>query len=208
MFLLVETIKAENGKLLNLDFHNERMARSLYDLFGQKKKTDIEGMVIVPDSALKGVFKCRVMYNDKTADIEFVPYVLRNLRSLMIVHDDNISYSYKYTDRQNINRLYDKKGNCDEILIVKNGMVTDSSYANVVFRDTSGKWYTPSTCLLPGTRRACLLKNGLIEETEIPVSEISQYSEVKLINAMMGIDDTKGIPVSEIFLLSDLESEK
>ncbi len=205
MSLLVETIKAENGKLLNLDFHNERMARSLYDLFRMKTKIDLESRISVPHSASAGVFKCRVLYSDKTTDIEYVKYVRRNVRSLRIVHDNSISYSYKYTNRESINRLFEQREKCDDILIVRKGMITDSSYANVVFRDEYGNWYTPSSCLLPGTRRANLLKNGLIKEASISISDISDFSEVRLINAMTGIDDSEGIPVSEIFLLSDLQ---
>jgi len=78
-------------------------------------------------------------------------------------------------------------------------MVTDSSYANVVFRDLNGNWVTPSTYLLPGTKRASLLEMGLINETIITYRDINKYTEVKLINAMIGIDDTEGIPVGNIF---------
>ncbi len=208
MFQLVETIKSVDGKLLNVDFHNERMARSLSGLFGIKKMPDIGNIITVPEIALKGVFKCRVIYDEKSFNIEFVPYIRRIVSSLAIVHDNNIEYSYKYTDRENINILYDKRGSCDDILIVKNGMITDSSYANVVFRDSNGTWNTPSTCLLHGTRRANMLRNGLIRETEISQRDILQYVEVKLINSMIGLDESEGIPVSEIFLLSDLESKK
>jgi len=169
---------------------------------------DIGKIVTVPDIALRGVFKCRVIYDDKSFDIEFVPYIRRIVRSLAVVHDNNIDYSYKYTDRENIDILFEKRGNCDDILIVKNGMITDSSYANVVFRDSNGNWNTPSTCLLHGTRRANLLRNGLIRETEISQKDILQYVEVKLINSMMGLNDSDSIPVSEIFLFSDLESKK
>ena len=75
-----------------------------------------------------------------------------------MIDNDDICYPYKYTDRDNINRLIELRGDCDDILIIKNGMVTDSSYANVVFRDLNGNWVTPSTFLLPGTIRASSFK--------------------------------------------------
>ena len=78
-------------------------------------------------------------------------------------------------------------------------MVTDSSYANVVFRDINGNWVTPLTYLLPGTRRASLLQRGLIKETIITYMDLNKYVEVKLINAMIGFEDTEGIPVANIF---------
>jgi 4-amino-4-deoxychorismate lyase len=199
MSLLVETIKSENGNLLNTSFHNERFNRSLYALFGLKKETELAGIITVPPFALKGIFKCRVVYDDKSIETEFVPYNRRLVRSLKMVIDNSIKYSYKFTDRSGLNRLVELKGDCDEILIIQNGMVTDSSYANVIFKKLNGNWVTPSTYLLPGTMRSALLKQELITEARISLSDIEKYSEVRLINAMIGIDDSEGIPVNNLF---------
>jgi len=198
MSLLVETIKVENGLFRNIIFHNERMMRSVYEIFGIMKDIDLERIIKIPESASKGVYKCRVEYKEKITKIEFLPYSIRSIRSLKMVIDDNISYSYKYIERDNIHRLMERRGDSDDILIIKNGMVTDSSYANVVFRDSKCNWVTPSTYLLPGTRRANLLKCGLINETIITYKDIIKYTEAKLINSMIGIDDTDGIPVANI----------
>lgn len=198
MSLLVETIKVENGTLLNISFHNERMMRSLFGVFGLRNEPDLEKIINVPEFARKGVYKCRVVYDDKTTKIEFLPYIIRSVRSLKLVVDDKISYPYKYIEKDNIHILMEMRGNCDDILIIKKGMVTDSSYANVVFKDLNGNWVTPSTYLLPGTQRASLLHNGIINETRITYRDINKYIEVKLINAMIRLDDTEGIPVSNI----------
>jgi 4-amino-4-deoxychorismate lyase len=198
MSLLVESIKVEDGKLLNINFHNERMNRTLYDLFRKKSSADLEKIIEVPQSALKGVFKCRVIYDEKNIESEFSPYSMRHIRSLKLVHDDCISYSYKYIDRTNITRLMDLREGCDDILIIKNGKVTDSSYANVIFRNIDGKWVTPSTFLLMGTRRSALLNSRLITKTDISATDLHLYSEVRLINAMIGIEDSESIPVSQL----------
>jgi branched-subunit amino acid aminotransferase/4-amino-4-deoxychorismate lyase len=52
--------------------------------------------------------------------------------------------------------------------------------------------------LLPGTQRASLLQKGIINETRITYRDINKYIEVKLINAMIGLHDTEGIPVGDI----------
>jgi len=197
MSLLVETIRIDNGKLLNIHFHNERMSRTLYYIYGIKIDADLEKTIEVPPEASKGICKCRVLYDDKSVTMEFIPYVIRQIRSLKIIHSD-ICYPYKYVFRDKINALFDLRGECDDILIVKYGKLTDSSYSNVILKDMEGNWKTPATYLLPGTRRASLLKSGLIEEADIPLSELSGYSELKLINAMIGIEDTEGIPVENI----------
>ena len=199
MSLLVETIRLEDGKLSNISFHNERINRSLYGVFGLRTESYLEKIINIPSFASTGIFKCRLEYDDKTTKIEFLPYTVKPVRSLKLIIDDNITYPYKYTERDNIHRLMEQRGDCDNILIIKNGMVTDSSYANLVFMDLQGNWVTPSTYLLPGTRRASLLQQGLITEAVIPYTELNKYSKVKLINAMIGIDDTEGITVKKIF---------
>jgi 4-amino-4-deoxychorismate lyase len=198
MSLLVETIRIENGKILNISFHNERVIRSLYNIYGLMTKPELEKIIEIPESASHGIYKCRVLYDDKNMSVEFLPYVFRQVRSLKLVFSEDICYPYKYINRDKINRLSDMRGECDDILIIKYGKVTDSSYSNVLFRNNKGKWVTPSSFLLPGTRRANLLKSGLIQEADISYGDISKYTELKLINAMMNIDDTEGIPVRNI----------
>jgi len=198
MSLLVETLKVENGIVLNISYHNDRMIRSLYMIYGIRTEQRLENIINVPESAGKGVFKCRLTYDDKTFQVEFLPYTLRSVDSLKLVQSDDICYQYKYIDRTKINRLFDLRGDCDDILIIKNGMVTDSSYANVVFRDNDGNWVTPSSYLLAGTKRASLLHQGVITETPIGYHDINKFSEIKLINSMIEIEDTPGIPVINI----------
>jgi 4-amino-4-deoxychorismate lyase len=198
MSRLVETIKIENGRILNISLHNDRMRNSLYTLFGIKKDPHLEMIIKVPSDAQKGIYKCRVVYDDRRMEIEFIPYVLRHVRSLKIVTDDSILYPHKFIQRNRINELFSLRGDCDDILIVKDGMVTDTSYSNVIFRTLGGKWETPDTFLLRGTRRESLLRQGFIHEAVISLSDIHRYHEMKLINAMLGPDDTEPIPVSEI----------
>ncbi|MEP2669007.1 MAG: aminotransferase class IV [Cyclobacteriaceae bacterium] len=81
-------------------------------------------------------------------------------------------------------------------MIAKNGLVTDSSYANILFRQDNC-WYTPSNPLLSGTKRAELLDKGLIKEKEIPLQDVTQYESIKLINAMRGLEQEE-IDVSNI----------
>jgi 4-amino-4-deoxychorismate lyase len=198
MYRLVETIRSENGILNNLEFHNERMMRTLSDLFGLNKVIDLGRIIFVPGHALNGIFKCRVEYDHDIRKTEFIRYSQKNVRSLKAVEDNTIEYCFKFTDRKVIEKLLVKREECDDILIIKNGFITDTSYANVILRDKSGVWYTPSTYLLPGTRRASLLRQGRIREAEIRYTDIENYTEIKLINAMLGLEDTEGISVRNI----------
>jgi 4-amino-4-deoxychorismate lyase len=198
MSLLVETIKIVDGKLQNIYFHNERMIRTLYMIFGVRKDQNLENIINVPDHANTGTFKCRVLYDDRSIRIEFSQYTIRKVNSLRLIDGIDISYPYKYADRTLINRLFEMRGDCDDIIIVKNGMVTDSSYSNLVFRNINGDWITPVNFLLPGTKRAFLIKEKIITEGTIYITDLEKFTEVRLINAMINLEDSAGIRIGDI----------
>ena len=187
MSRLVESLQLKDGILQNVEYHNRRMSRALRDLFHIDKAADLVNEIEIPSELMTGLFKCRVVYDRNIDTIEFIPYVVKTVRSLKIVHGD-IDYSYKFEDREGIKELFAERGNCDDILIVKNNLITDTSSANIVFyRDR--KWYTPSTHLLKGTKRARLLDKEIIFPEEITVHDIKHYSKASLINAMLDIGD-------------------
>ena len=76
----------------------------------------------------------------------------------------------------------------EDIIIVKNGFVTDSSFSNLIFFDGK-EWYTPSTPLLKGTTRARLLNEKKITERVIKIEDIKNYKSISLINAFNEIGD-------------------
>jgi 4-amino-4-deoxychorismate lyase len=198
MSLLVETIKIADGIPLNLEYHNERLKRTVKDLFGKTIDIDLEKYICVPSFAMKGIFRCRIEYDFDIRKTEYLPYYIKEINSLKIIEGDDIEYRYKYVDRSRINALAALCGANEDFLLIKNNLVTDTSCANIIFKNSDGEWYTPDSYLLQGTKRASILKNGIIKETRITVSDIKIYSEAKLINAMIDINDTIGIPVSRI----------
>ena len=184
MSLLFESIKLKNGECLNLFYHEQRMNRSLKALWGLQGNIDLEEILRNEETPEQGLYKCRILYDDRSTKVEFVPYEVRPVRTLRVVENDQISYEFKYNDRKAINRLFELRKNCDDILIVKHGMVTDSSIANIVFKRDK-KWYTPGAPLLKGTMRSKLLELNLIKEEEIRLKDIYNFESFKLINAML-----------------------
>ena len=78
---------------------------------------------------------------------------------------------------------------CDEeALILRNGMVTDTRYSNVVFGDGSS-WVPPENLLLAGNKRAFLLSRGDIQECSIKAEDIGKFRFCSLINAMLDPGD-------------------
>lgn len=197
MSQLVETLKCRDGLLVNLPYHLERLNRTRRELFGPCRDIRIDDTGLVPESAGKGVFKCRILYTKEIEAVEFHPYRYRNINSLRIIESDTIHYPYKFTDRNALLELFTRRGSCDDILIVKNGLVTDSYMANVLFYD-GFRWWTPDSPLLPGTQRARLIDEGKLAVAKITRTDIAGFRKAGLINAMHDLDEMPAIAIRNI----------
>lgn len=193
--LFSEAIKLKDGILYNLEYHQCRVERTLCQFYG----TTIELSALndtIPEYAKTGFYKCRVIYNDRIQKIEFIPYNYRIIQKVGIISDNTIVYDYKFADRTHLNRLLDQSG-CDDIIIIKNGMVADSFSSNIVFQSGYGL-YTPASCLLHGTKRQYLLDNGIIKEKKISMEDIKKYNRVFFINAMVDLEDGLSVETSTL----------
>jgi 4-amino-4-deoxychorismate lyase len=195
MCLLFETIKIINGEPQNLPLHDERMNRSRHELFGTKDLLKLSDYIEVPYNDEDNIIRCRVTYSTSIKSVEFSTYIPAEIKTLRIVDAGTLVYDYKYLDRSSLTALIDKKA-ADDILIIRNGCVTDASYANIVFTDGE-RWITPDTPLLPGTMREFLLRKGLIRSDRITINDLSRFTHFRLINAMLGFNAPL-LPVSNI----------
>jgi 4-amino-4-deoxychorismate lyase len=114
-----------------------------------------------------------------------------------MVNVDGVDYRYKYADRKKLQDLYTQRGDADDVLLIKNGLITDTSYANIVFRKGKG-WFTPELPLLPGTRRAFYLSQERIETLPIRPEMLPEFDEAHLINAMISLEESPVIPIENI----------
>ena len=196
MSRLIESIKLLDGKFYNLFYHEQRMEQALSVLYGKESPVRLEKFLLEREYPRVGLFKCRIVYDDVSSETHFAPYEAKSIRRVKIVEDDGISYDLKYEDRSPINSLFEKRGDCDDIIIVREGRVTDCSFSNIVFRKGQG-WYTPNAPLLKGTMRQNLLAKNKIKPWEILKSDIRSFDAFKLINAMLEFSGPE-IEVSEI----------
>lgn len=195
MCRLFETIKIIGGKPQNLSLHDERMNRSRRELFGTNDPLKLSDYIVVPDADKDSIIRCRVTYAISINSVEFSPYIPADIKTLKTVDAGTLVYDYKYLDRSGLTALIDKRA-ADDILIIRNGCITDVSFANIVFTD-GGCWITPDTPLLPGTMRELLLREGLIKTGRITINDLSLFTHFRLINAMLGFDAAL-LPVSNI----------
>lgn len=183
MFHLFETIKVTDDVIHQLPWHQQRVDKSFMALYGTSNSFKLRSTIIIPPEYKKGTIKCRFEYNETSFQVECSPYIPRAINTVKIVHALPLEYPYKYTDRTGINSLFEQRGECDEILIVKNGLITDTSIANIMFTDGIS-WFTPSLPLLPGTCRARLLDSGYLKIANITIDNYARFTHFKLINAM------------------------
>ena len=192
----IESLRVVDGHICNLTYHQQRMNRTRLEVFGQPTPLLLND-VFKGIKAPSGLAKLRFVYDEAGIhDISCTPYTRKNIHSLRLVYDDNISYPYKSTDRSALNELKKQQGDCDEILIVRDNHLTDTSYTNIALYDGE-QWFTPSTPLLCGTMRQRLLDCGLLQEREIMVSDIPNYQYISLFNAMISLGEVI-LPVDKI----------
>ncbi|MDZ7898591.1 MAG: aminotransferase class IV [Arcicella sp.] len=184
---LLETIYLKDSQLQNIDYHNQRFNEARKSLFGNHQNVDLRDLIKVSEENKTGDFRCRVIYGDKIESINFIKYSQKEIKNLRIVDVGNWEYDYKYADRGFLSNLLENNADVDEVIMTKNGFITDCTIANLAFYD--GKdWFTPSTPMLRGTKRQQLLDRQLIVEREIRVNDLKNYEGVCLINCFRNLE--------------------
>lgn len=192
----LETIRVQNRQLCNIHYHNERLNRTRRELFSCADQVYLENVINIPSELNNDIYKCRVIYDTNITKVEFQAYQIKPIHSIHLVTDNDFDYHYKWLDRSRF-AAHLAKTQSDDILIVKNGFLTDTSYANIALFD-GVKWRTPATPLLPGTRRQSLLDAGeIIAEALLP-KDLRHFQYAKLLNAMLDWEESPLLKVNTI----------
>lgn len=205
MFQLVESLKIKNGIPQNLYYHQFRFNKARKDLLGISNIIDLEKKIsdFLKTTEIRelieqnNICKCRILYNKQIDEIQIDKYIRRQVNYLKIIRNNDVEYSYKYSNTTLLSEIFSQKGEADDILIVKNGLVTDTSYSNIALYD-GNSWFTPSSYLLPGTQRHKLLNMGILKEIEVTEEKLFTYKKLRIINAMIDFEDCIDIEISNI----------
>ncbi len=194
----LESIRLLDGRFDLISFHEARMIHSLTS-FGIPFANDFRletylNQFPVPE---KGLFKCRLLYGLRFAQPDFVPYRKRSIKSLQLVEDKGIDYDFKYANRNELDFVFHQRSGCDEVLLVRDGFITDTTFTNIAFRKGE-TWFTPKKPLLNGVRRKSLLQSGILQENDIKPVQLSDFETFKLFNAMIPWDEAIELPVQRI----------
>jgi len=172
----IETILITH-QLENIELHNKRMnwtRKYFYDL----EPVDLRDYIEIKKNS-----RCRVIYDKEIKKIEYFPLKKREFNSFKVVECNDIEYKFKSEDREKLNSL--KVEGYDEVIIVKNGFITDTTISNLAFFD-GNKWITPKTPLLKGTKREELIQKGFLKEKEIKIEDIKNFKKFAMMNAIIG----------------------
>lgn len=198
--VFIETIRVVGGEFRLLPLHQERMEATCREVFG----CDAPGLPLAPACASGDVLKCRVTYGREIQKIEYEPYTPRPVESLRIVEGAReLDYHLKSADRTALLQLHGLRNGCDEVIIVRDGLLTDCTYANLLCHTSDGRLLTPSTPLLKGVMRRSLLDSGKVDAVELTAADLLPGNPlrivgVSLINAMLPPGTGPYIPLGNI----------
>jgi 4-amino-4-deoxychorismate lyase len=184
MSLFVESIKLKDGVFSRLKLHQERVNKAFDTNFPDEEPISIFEILNQYAIPQNGIYKCRIVYDADVRLVEIVPYVRREIKSLKLVVTNIETRTFKPENRTLYNEAFAQRGDCDDVLLVRNGLLTDTSYCNVALYDGEN-WFTPRVPLLYGVDRADLLASGKLIEKDIEVSELKDYTQIALFNAMI-----------------------
>ncbi|MFC3813111.1 aminotransferase class IV [Lacihabitans lacunae] len=178
-----ESIKWQDGEFYLLDLHQKRVDRTMQKHFPNAEKIDLKSVLNVPNGIKTGLFKVKVIYDYELISVSFDAYKVKKHKQVKLVENDTISYAFKSTNRADLEKPMHGNVDFDDVIFVKNGLLSDASYSNIVFFDNQ-KWYTPMECLFEGVKRKSLLNSGKIEEKSIKVDDLKLFSKIAFVNAM------------------------
>ncbi len=186
--LLFETVRVLQFEPENLDFHIRRANASTTNGL----RFDMASVVSVPG---EGLYRVKVIYDEQGNLVErqCFEYKKREIKSIRLLSSD-ISYDRKYLNRSAIDSLFARRGDCDEVLVMKNGLVTDTSIANIAIR-SKGIWLTPRIPLLKGTARQRMIERHGLQEKDIGISELLKAERIALMNAMTGFYELENLRI-------------
>ena len=201
MSRFIESIKIEDQKAFLLDLHQKRVNQT-FAHFGKEGSIDLAKIFKNLEHDEDGLYKLRIVYDlDKKFTTQLIPYAIPEIENFQLVENNSYDYSFKFEDRKEFERMK-TKAKTEEIIVVKNNHITDTSYTNILF--LKGKeWFTPTTFLLNGVMRQHLLHEKKIKETEITLQNIKEFSHFQLINAMNDFDDMFIYPIERIVNLPE-----
>lgn len=184
MCQFVDAIQYSNGEFKRIAYHQKRAEAAVKEYYPLSNVFSIMDYLRQLELPTTGIYKLRICYTDTIQSYECIPYKKREIKELHLVETHIKSRKYKLADRSDYTIANKFDLNNSDILFVRDGLLTDTSYANIALLK-NGTWYTPRTPLIFGVNRASLLDQGIIVEKDILEKNIPHYEKIAIFNAMI-----------------------
>lgn len=192
----IESIRLLDGKPQLLNYHKERVERSLREHSARPffcLDEYVHRLIEEFEGDLQGVYKLRFEYNlSQVYNPSIRKYEVKRINKLYPYPIESLDcYRYKYSDRSILEHyILDKRVTPEggqEVLPIfcHQGLLTDTPYSNIVLDMGDGVWLTPLTPLLNGVMRQHLLNEGLIREARLTEQDLEHCYRFRLINALL-----------------------
>jgi 4-amino-4-deoxychorismate lyase len=181
----IETLCIQDGNPMHLFWHQARVDLTFRLCMSYAKPFSIEAVLEKQtDIPSSGKIKCTIEYGPDDHLVRWAMYEPKLIRTLKLVEIPNgFDYRFKYADRSMIDRLYAWRDDADDILMTRDGWITDTSYANIAFLKND-RWYTPAQPLLAGTTWKRLIAAGILIPRPIHRDEFDSFESWRVFNAM------------------------
>ncbi|HDL5372547.1 TPA: aminotransferase class IV [Mannheimia haemolytica] len=195
-FPLFETLSIIDGKVQNLQYHQQRFEQATQEYFGCEPRFSLADILVVPEASQRGKVRCRIDYNATEFELKFFIYSPKKVERFRLVEVENWDYHLKFSDRKRFDLLPILQN--EEVIILNNGYVSDCSIGNLLFLK-QGIWYSPQHYLLKGTQLSKLLDEGKVVLAKIAKQDLHQYEKIMLINALNPFEKPRALPCSQIY---------
>ena len=180
MFPFFETLLIRDGRVPFFHWHALRAMRTRRL---QGWPGDLEWHRFFSELPREGEWRARVIYGRVLGEIQIQPYRFIP-KTRLILCEAEPEYGEKRVDRGALEKI-SATDPAEDVIIVKKGLVTDTTIANIALYDGK-EWVTPKKPLLRGTARTRYLEAGWLKEREIPAEGVEKYETIALMNALSG----------------------
>lgn len=192
-FQLIETLGSENGGLINLAEHIDRLSRSAdyFDIPLNIESLLIQLKTATAESPLRRVRVTVDRKGHSEVSVGDLPATVEPVRlgiDSAPVDRGSLWLYHKTTHRSVFERARQRHPRVDDVLLVNgDGHVTEATTANVAIR-VDGTWWTPPIAdgCLPGVGRRLHLARGRLREKSITVDEVRRAQRIAVISSLRG----------------------
>lgn len=188
MFPFFESICIQDKIPNLLNFHQLRINQTFETFYKNSIPHNLNAIIELQKFKTNTKLKLKFYYSNINFKIELHEYYPIIYQKFKLINLNSIHYPFKYTDRD-VFQYYSNKSPIDETQIfIKNNEITDATHHNIAFRRNK-LWITPTSCLLRGCMRQFLIESKKLTEERITISNLNQFQEFKLINALNSLND-------------------